>query len=89
MKKKKAPKAPKPPKAPKLPKPVKPAKAPKVPTAPKAPQPPNLIGSGGRLFANPVPGTDETTFQVDNTSRSPRRARRSQAWSWPTWSAPP
>ena len=68
MKKKKAPKAPKPPKAPKLPKPVKPAKAPKVPTAPKAPQPPNLIGSGGRLFANPVPGTDETTFQVDNTS---------------------
>ncbi|MGA2016136.1 MAG: metallophosphoesterase [Opitutaceae bacterium] len=28
----------------------------------------NLVGAGGRLFANPVPGTDETTFQVDNTS---------------------
>jgi len=30
--------------------------------------PSGLLGAGGRLFANPAPGTDETTFQVDNTS---------------------
>jgi Calcineurin-like phosphoesterase len=30
----------------------------------------NLIGGGGRLFANPVPGKDETSFQVDNTSEA-------------------
>jgi hypothetical protein len=35
---------------------------------PKAPKPPNLVGPGGRLFADPVPGKDETSFQVDNTS---------------------
>lgn len=28
----------------------------------------NLIGNSGRLFADPSPGTDETSFQVDNTS---------------------
>jgi hypothetical protein len=28
----------------------------------------NLIGNGGRLFADPKPGADETSFQVDNTS---------------------
>src|SRR5580692_12220049 len=28
----------------------------------------NLIGNGGRLFADPSPGADETSFQVDNTS---------------------
>ena len=28
----------------------------------------NLVGTNGRLFANPKPGADETTFQVDNTS---------------------
>ena len=28
----------------------------------------NLVGAGGRLFANPAPGVDETSFQVDNTS---------------------
>jgi len=28
----------------------------------------NLVGNGGRLFADPKPGADETTFQVDNTS---------------------
>ena len=27
-------------------------------------------GAGGRLFANPAPGADETTFQVDNTSQA-------------------
>ena len=27
-----------------------------------------LTGSGGRLFADPQPGPDETSFQVDNTS---------------------
>jgi hypothetical protein len=34
----------------------------------KGPTPPPLIGNGGRLFANPAPGADETSFQVDNTS---------------------
>jgi hypothetical protein len=28
----------------------------------------NLVGAAGRLFADPVPGPDEATFQVDNTS---------------------
>jgi hypothetical protein len=28
----------------------------------------NLIGDNGRLFADPKPGVDETSFQVDNTS---------------------
>jgi hypothetical protein len=28
----------------------------------------NLVGNEGRLFANPNPGANETTFQVDNTS---------------------
>jgi len=28
----------------------------------------NLIGNGGRLFGEPKPGADETSFQVDNTS---------------------
>jgi hypothetical protein len=36
----------------------------------KIPSAPNLVGTGGRLFANPVPGKDETTFQVDNTSEA-------------------
>jgi hypothetical protein len=35
--------------------------------APKAPAP---VGNAGRLFANPVPGADEPTFQVDNTSEA-------------------
>ena len=30
----------------------------------------NLVGNSGRLFANPKPGADETTFQVDNTSQT-------------------
>jgi len=41
----------------------------------KAPKPasriakaPAHVGAGGRLFADPVPGADETSFQVDNTS---------------------
>jgi hypothetical protein len=29
---------------------------------------PRISGSGGRLFADPVPSPDETSFQVDNTS---------------------
>jgi hypothetical protein len=29
---------------------------------------PLITGSGGRLFADPAPGPDETSFQVDNTS---------------------
>jgi hypothetical protein len=49
-------KASRPPKAAKPAKPANPA------------NPPNLVGGGGRLFANPVPGTDETSFQVNNTS---------------------
>jgi hypothetical protein len=65
MKKKKAPKAPK---APKPTKAQKSPKSPKVPKAPKVPKPPKIVGTGGRLFANPVPGADETSFQVDNTS---------------------
>jgi hypothetical protein len=28
----------------------------------------NLVGNSGRLFADPSPGADETSFQVDNTS---------------------
>src|ERR1035438_80528 len=32
------------------------------------PTPRNLIGNNGRLFADPHPGADENTFQVDNTS---------------------
>ena len=28
----------------------------------------NLIGPGGRLFADPQPGKDEVSFRVDNTS---------------------
>jgi len=28
----------------------------------------NLVGTNGRLFANPNPGADEKSFQVDNTS---------------------
>ncbi len=32
------------------------------------PPPPGFVGTGGRLFANPQPGADEVTFQVDNTS---------------------
>jgi hypothetical protein len=30
----------------------------------------NLIGNGGRLFAEPYPGSDETAFQVNNTSKA-------------------
>jgi hypothetical protein len=30
--------------------------------------PPKLIGPGGRLFAETVPGSDESTFRTDNTS---------------------
>jgi Calcineurin-like phosphoesterase len=29
---------------------------------------PNLVGPGGRLFAEPQPGKDEVSFRVDNTS---------------------
>src|ERR1700683_3893499 len=29
---------------------------------------PNLVGPGGRLFADPQPGKDEVSFRVDNTS---------------------
>src|SRR5258708_7627730 len=29
---------------------------------------PNLIGPGGRLFAEPAPGKDEASFRVSNTS---------------------
>jgi calcineurin-like phosphoesterase family protein len=36
-----------------------------TPAAPSGP-----VGGGGRLFADPVPGADETTFQVDNTSQA-------------------
>jgi len=32
------------------------------------PTKPNLIGPGGRLFAEPEPGKDEASFRVDNTS---------------------
>jgi hypothetical protein len=32
------------------------------------PATPNLTGPGGRLFAEPKPGSDEATFRVDNTS---------------------
>jgi hypothetical protein len=32
------------------------------------PTKPNLIGPGGRLFAEPIPGTDEASFRVSNTS---------------------
>jgi len=46
----------------------KPGSHPKDPRHPKSPSGPNLIGIGGRLFANPAPGADETSFQVDNTS---------------------
>src|SRR6266487_1438610 len=28
----------------------------------------NLIGAGGRLFGEVLPGADETSFQVNNTS---------------------
>ncbi len=30
----------------------------------------NLIGNGGRLFADPNPGADENAFQVNNTSQA-------------------
>jgi hypothetical protein len=30
----------------------------------------NLQAPGGRLFADPAPGADETSFQVDNTSKA-------------------
>jgi hypothetical protein len=36
--------------------------------APKAPKSTVVAPGAGRLFANPVPGKDETSFQVDNTS---------------------
>jgi len=45
----------------------KPTKAPPGGGA-KPAAPSNLVGTGGRLFADPVPGADETSFQVDNTS---------------------
>src|SRR5713101_5143476 len=32
------------------------------------PTKPNLIGPGGRLFAEPAPGKDEASFRVSNTS---------------------
>src|SRR5260370_194044 len=32
------------------------------------PTKPNLIGPGGRLFAEPIPGKDEASFRVSNTS---------------------
>src|SRR5271169_3131910 len=58
-------------KAPKPPAGGKPA-APATPAVPAKPAggtgSSNLVGSGGRLFANPVPGADETSFQVNNTS---------------------
>jgi hypothetical protein len=31
---------------------------------------PNLVGPGGRLFADPQPGKDEVAFRVDNTSEA-------------------
>jgi len=65
MKKKKASKAPK---APKHPGKHKGPKRPKEPKPPKEPQPPYMTGTGGRLFANPSPSADETSFQIDNTS---------------------
>src|SRR5580704_3084053 len=34
------------------------------------PTSPHLIGPGGRLFADPQPGTDEVSFRVDNTSEA-------------------
>jgi hypothetical protein len=36
--------------------------------APKAPKSTTVAAGAGRLFANPDPGKDETSFQVDNTS---------------------
>lgn len=33
-------------------------------------QTPNLVGEGGRLFAEPTASPDETSFQVDNTSQA-------------------
>ena len=30
----------------------------------------NLQAPGGRLFADPAPGADETSFQVDNSSEA-------------------
>ncbi|HEY1764601.1 MAG TPA: metallophosphoesterase [Opitutaceae bacterium] len=63
------PKAPKKPSKPKAPKPPKPVKNPRpVTKPPPIPAYGNLLGAGGRLFADPVPGADEATFQVDNTS---------------------
>jgi calcineurin-like phosphoesterase family protein len=35
-----------------------------------ADQTPNLVGEGGRLFAEPTASPDETSFQVDNTSQA-------------------
>jgi hypothetical protein len=64
--KKQARKKPKARKSPKIPKAPKAPKAPKTPTGPKSPP---IVGAGGRLFANPTPGNDETSFQVDNTSQ--------------------
>src|ERR1035438_2575216 len=52
------------------PKPHKQPPNPNPPLPPKPAKPHNLIGANGRLFANPVPGADETTFQVDNTSQA-------------------
>lgn len=56
------------PKTPK--KPTKPKPGPKSPPSSSGPAPSSstLVGPGGRLFADPVPGADEATFQVNNTS---------------------
>jgi Calcineurin-like phosphoesterase len=52
----------------------KPAKTPSGSGKPagsgKPSAPPNQVGAGGRLFADPTPGADETAFQVNNTSRA-------------------
>jgi len=48
-----------------------PSAGPAQPPSPAPARPagqPGLVGAGGRLFANPVPGADESAFQVNNTS---------------------
>src|SRR5271166_4150531 len=48
----------------------KPPHPPKAAAPAAPPKAPSQAGTGGRLFADPVPGADETSFQVDNTSEA-------------------
>jgi hypothetical protein len=40
---------------------------------------PRITGTGGRLFADPTPSPDETTFQVDSTEELTRLKPESEA----------